>query len=185
MPSSSLLLWQNDRLLRLSDVAAQCAAALAAIPLNPRLVEEDLRGYVVLLSAHFQGFCRDLYTEAAQFTTAKVRPRRKPLIKDQFTAQRALDRGSPNYQNLKKDFNRFQFSRDLAADPLNIPRLQDLAALNEWRNVAAHHGTVIPAVGPLTLPLLQTWQASCDGLAISLDAVMYHQLRHLLRRKPW
>ena len=42
MPSASLLQWQNDRMLRLRDIDAQCAVALAAIPLNPRLVEEDL-----------------------------------------------------------------------------------------------------------------------------------------------
>ena len=107
------------------------------------------------------------------------------IVQDQFTAQCALDHGNPNYQNLKKDFNRFRFTLDLATDPHNIPRLQDLAALNEWRNVAAHQGTVIPAVGPLTLPLLRNWRASCDGLAIALDGIMYNQLRHLLRRKPW
>ena len=43
MPSASLLQWQNDRLPRLSDFDAQCAAALAAMPSNARLVEEDLR----------------------------------------------------------------------------------------------------------------------------------------------
>src|SRR5207253_774282 len=126
MPSASLLQWQNDRLPRLSDIDAQCAAALSAMPLNARLIEEDLRGYVVLLSAHFQGFCRDLYTEAAQLISTRVRPRLKLLVQDQFVAQCALDRGNPNYSNLKKDFERFRFTLDLAADPLNVPRLQDL-----------------------------------------------------------
>jgi hypothetical protein len=185
MPSAALLQWQNDRLPRLNDIEAQCAAALAAIPLNPRLVEEDLRGCVVSLSAHFQGYCRDLYMEAIVSITTRIRPSLQVLVQKQFTAQCALDHGNPNYQNLKKDFNRFQFSLDLAADPLNVPRLQDLAALNEWRNVAAHQGPVIPAVGPLSLALLQNWRTSCDGLAISLYGIMYNQLRSLLRRKPW
>jgi hypothetical protein len=52
-------------MVRLAEIDAQCAASQVLAPPNPRLVDENLRGYVVLLSAHFQGFCRDLYTEAA------------------------------------------------------------------------------------------------------------------------
>jgi hypothetical protein len=70
------------------------------------------------------------------------------------------------------------------ADPHNPARLTDLGALNRWRNVAAHHGNV-PAGAPLRLPLLQTWRASCDGLATSLGRIMYNQLRRILRRAPW
>lgn len=55
-----MLRWQNDRMHRLGEVDAQCAASLALAPPQPNLVEENLRGYVLLLSAHFQGFCRDL-----------------------------------------------------------------------------------------------------------------------------
>ncbi len=58
MPSASLRHWQNDRMPRLQEIDIQCGLSLALAPPNPRLVEENLRGYVVLLSAHFQGFCR-------------------------------------------------------------------------------------------------------------------------------
>jgi hypothetical protein len=142
-------------------------------------------GYVVLLSAHFQGFCRDLYTEAAQIITSKVRPSLQLLIQDQFTANRKLDHGNPNLQHLKKDFNRFGFTLDLTVDPANVPRLAHLSALNKWRNVAAHQGTTVPAGIPLNLPSLQTWRTSCDGLATSLDDTVYNQLRKVLRRAPW
>jgi hypothetical protein len=74
VPSASLLYWQNDRMPRLQQVDLQCAASVAAVPANAHLIDENLRGYVVLLSAHFQGFCRDLCTEAAQVITSKVRP---------------------------------------------------------------------------------------------------------------
>ncbi len=79
---------------------------------------------------------------------------------------------------------RFGFTLDLAADPANQPRLQHLAAMNRWRNVAAHHG-IIPASVPLSLPSLQTWRNACDGLATSLDAILYNELPKLLRRAPW
>ncbi len=105
----------------------------------------------------------------------------------EFTAHRALDRGNPTVDNIAKDFDRFGF--DLRAkintDPANVLRRQQLAALNQWRNVAAHQGTTLPAGGPLTFPTLQAWRNSCDGLATSLDAILYNELGNTLRRKPW
>jgi hypothetical protein len=185
MPSVSLLQWRNDRTPRLTEVEAQCAASLVLAPPKPNLVEENLRGYVLLLSAHFQGFCRDLYTECAQIVVSRVRPTLRVLIRAQFTAQRKLDHGNPNVQNLKEDFERFVFTLDLpGADPANPARLTDLGLLNKWRNVAAHHGTP-PSGVALSLPALQAWRRSCDGLATSLDDIRYNQLRKILRRAPW
>jgi len=170
---------------RLAEVEAQCAASLVLVPPQPNLVEENLRGNVLLLSAHYQGFCRDLYTECAQIVVSKVRPALRLLILEQFIAHRRLDHGNPNLQNLKADYERFGFTLDLpAADPLNPARLTNLDLLNKWRNVAAHHGT-IPAGIPLSLPALQGWRNSCDGLSTSLDAIMYNELRQILKRAPW
>jgi hypothetical protein len=146
----------------------------------------DLRGYVLLLSAHFQGFCRDLYAECAQAVVSKVRPTLQALIQFQFRAHLKLDHGNPNLQTLREDFERFGLVLDLAAAaPANPARLQDLATLNRWRNIAAHHG-VIPAGAPaLDLASLQAWRNSCDGLATSLDAIMYNAVRKILKRAPW
>src|SRR2546423_866585 len=124
MPSASLLLWRTDRMPRLAEVEAQCAVSLAAVPAQPNLVEENLRGYVLLLSAHFQGFCRDLHTECAQIVVLRVRASLQSLIQAQFTAHRKLDRGNPNLQNLRADFERFDFRLDLAtAHAANPARL--------------------------------------------------------------
>jgi hypothetical protein len=185
MPSASLLRWRNDRMPRLAEVDTQCAACLALAPPRPNLVEENLRGYVLLLSAHFQGFCRDLYTECAQIIASKVRPRLRLLIQVQFTAHSKLNHGNPNLRNLREDFERFDFTLDLAAaDPANAAHLTDLDQLNKWRNVAAHHGTV-PSAVPLNLPALQGWRNACDRLATSLDGIMYNELRSILMRAPW
>src|SRR6266545_40734 len=135
MPSASLLQWQNDRMPRLAEVDAQCAACLALVPPPPKLIEENLRGYVLLLSAHFQGFCRDLHTECAQVVVSKVRVSLQLLIQTQFLAHRKLDDGNPNIQNLREDFERFRFTLDLAAAaPANPARLTHLGTLNKWRN---------------------------------------------------
>lgn len=185
MPSVSLLQWRNERMPRLEQIDFQCAAALAATPPNARLNEENLRGYVMLLSAHFQGFSRDLYTECAQVIASKVRTSLRLIIQAQFTAHRKLDHGNPSHENLKADFNRFGFTLDLSSDPANSPRLAHLSALNKWRNVAAHQGTTAPAGIPLELPSLRMWRTSCDALATSLDDVLYNQLKTILRRAPW
>jgi len=185
MPSASLQHWVNDRVPRLLEIEAQCAASQALALPNPRLREENLRGYIVLLSAHFQGFCRDLYTESAQITAFRVRATLRILIQAQFTAHRALDHGNPNLQNVRKDFERFGFTLNLAdADPGNPARLQHLGELNKWRNIAAHYGTVPPAGLP-SLTDLHDWRNSCNGLAASLDGIMYNELRRILRRAPW
>jgi hypothetical protein len=187
MPSASLQQWRNDRMPRLAAVAGQCAACLALVPPQPDLVEESLRGYALLLSAHFQGFCRELHAECAQAVVSRVRPTLQALILAQFTAHRKLAHGNPNLQNLRKDFGRFGFVLDLgAADPVNLARLAHLGELNRWRNVAAHHGAVPTVLPPLSLPLLEAWRSSYDGLATSLDAVLYNnQTRRILRRAPW
>jgi len=155
MPSTALLNWQNDRQPRLTHIDTQCAASLALAPPNPQLVEENLRGYVVLLCAHFQGFCRELYREASQIIVSKARPSLQAVFQRQFVAQLKLDHGNPNLSNIREDFERFDFPLDLAAvDPSNAVRLHHLAELNRWRNIAAHHKT-IPAGTTLSLAALQ------------------------------
>jgi hypothetical protein len=185
MPSVSLSQWRNDRMFRLQQIDLQCAAALASSPSNAPLIEENLRGYVVLLSAHFQGFCRDLHTEAAMVISSKVRSSLRLLIQEQFTVHRILDHGNPTHDHLKSDFKRFGLELNLADDPSNAPRLVHLSALNKWRNVAAHQGTTIPTGIPLNLLSLQTWRTSCDELAHLLDDIVYNYLRTILRRAPW
>jgi hypothetical protein len=171
-------------MLRLHQIEVQCATTVAATPPNLHLIDESLRGYVVLLSAHFQGFCRDLYTEAAQVIVARVRPSLQLLVQEQFTLHLRLDRGNPTHEHRKEDFKRFGFRLDLATDPANVLRLADLSALNTWRNVAAHQGTTLPPGIPLDLPSLRAWRASCDGLATALDGILYNVLRRRLRRAP-
>jgi hypothetical protein len=168
MPSNALLSWRNDRLGRLYQVDAQCTAVLALAPPNPALADENLRGFVMLLSAHFQGFCRDLHTECVQIIAAAAAPTMQSVIQAQSLASRELDGGNPRYASIQKDFERFGFDLhvQLSVDPANLPRVTHLDHLNVWRNYAAHHKTVAPAVGgPFVLPTVRSRKDSCDGLA--------------------
>ncbi|OJW21809.1 MAG: hypothetical protein BGO49_26345 [Planctomycetales bacterium 71-10] len=114
-----------------------------------------------------------------------MRPSLRLLVQEQFTAHRKLDQGNLNIDNIKKDFNRFGFELRMAQhDPANHARLADLRRLNEWRNIAAHHGAV-PVAGVPTLATIRGWRDACDLLAASLDEIMYNQLRRILKRRPW
>ena len=118
-----------------------------------------------------------------QVVVSKVRLSLQPLMQRQFTAHLKLNRGNPNLENLKVDFRRFGFTLDLAAaSPTNPAHLQNLTALNRWRNVAAHHGVIPAGTPPLILSSLQAWRLSCDRLANSLDVILYNELRRLLKR---
>ena len=186
MPSAALLKWQNERLPSLAHVDAQCAASVAAVPPNITLIDENYRGYVLLLAAHFQGFCRDLHTECAQIIASKVRPSLEILFQSQFSARRELDRGNANAKSIIEDFSRFGFSMKTELNGIvGAAALKaDLHTLNEWRNAAAHHNTTLPAGGPLTVPLIQGWRNSCNSLATALDHIQYTKLKARLRRQP-
>jgi hypothetical protein len=188
MPSAALLRWQTDRLPRLAEVDAQCAATLAVVP-PPALADENLRGYVMLLSAHFQGYCRDLHTECVQVVAAaSASPAIEVVVQTQGIAGRELDGANPRYETLRKDFERFAFDlvAALAANPANALRVTHIGHLNSWRNYAAHHKTTPPtAGGPFNLAAVRVWRDSCDGLATALDGIMYNRLQAVLGGPPW
>lgn len=189
MPSAALTQWQCDRSARLKEVDAHCTS-LQTSGLARTLLEESLRGYVMHLSAHFQGFCRDLYTECSQVVVAAIPPNLQATAQTQFTTLLALEKGNPIYANIKTDFSRFGFVLDLnAVMPDSMQQITKLSHLNTWRNRSAHQGTQtlagsVPAV--LTLSTIQDWRATCDGLSQALDAIMYNELTRILGgAAPW
>ncbi len=188
MPSAALTRWQNDRTPRLNEVEAHCAAVLALLPPNPAFSDESLRGFVLHLSAHFQGFCRDLYTECSQIWIAAIPAGFQATAQAQFSAHLALENGNPDHNNITRDFNRFGFLLNLQAHAMGPQQVTDLGHLNKWRNKAAHQGTrPLPGGVPaaLSLPVVQSWKASCDGLAVALDGIMCGELHRIMGVIPW
>jgi hypothetical protein len=190
MPSVALTRWQTDRMPRLGHLDEHCVALFALPPAGPpQLAEESLQGYVMLVSGHFQGFCRDLYTECAQLCAAAVPATMRTTIQAQFAAELCLNKGNPTAEHIRKDFERFSFLLDLAgAAPGNPQRVTHLSHLNFWRNVVAHQRASTPPPGApvvLTLGDIQAWRASCDGLATSLDNIMRQELTRILGAAPW
>ena len=192
MPSNSLLEWQNNRLSRLNFVDDQNIALAAATPPNPQLIDENLRGYVMLISAHFQGFCRDLHTECVQAVANAVPPPMLLIFQTLCGRDLELDGANAKYASIKTDFERFGFDLTVAlrADQ-KVAKINDglvtrIGHLNAWRNYAAHHNKLPPDHGgPFTLATIQAWKNSCSDLAIVLDGLMYNQLRVITGVSPW
>ncbi len=186
MPSASLLRWQNDRRSRLAEVDAHCAAAAALAPPRPLLAEESLRAYAMLLSGHFQGFCRDLYVECVQIFATHVPAHLQGAVQMQFSAGLKINSSNPTVETIRKDFERFAFILDFRADPANGPRVTQLGEMNKWRNAIAHQtATAPPGVPPLTLAGVRAWRGSCDGLAVWLDGIIYNELGGIFGVAPW
>jgi len=188
MPSSALNQWIIDRLPRLQRFGTHCAShSTQPTSAQNTIAEETLHGYVMLISGHFQGYCRDLYSESVQLC-ANIAPLSiQPTIQVQFLKGLAIDSGNPTVQNIRKDFERFGFRLELGkADPANVPRITDLDLLNRWRNHVAHQNATAPTQpAVLTSTDVQGWQNSCDGLAISLDDIMKQELTRILGAAPW
>ena len=91
--------------------------------------------YAVLLSSQFQGFCRDLHTECADFAVQSVSPAAlQSLLFDVLVRDRLLDRGNPNPGNIGADFGRLgiRFWNDVyVIDARNQSRRALLDELNE------------------------------------------------------
>ena len=192
MPSNSLVQWQNSRLPRLNFVDAQNVTLATAAPPNPQLVDENLRGFVMLISAHFQGFCRDLHTECVQAVANAVPPSMLLIFQTLCEAGRELESANAKYSSIKADFERFGFDLTAALHfnpataATNDALITQINHLNIWRNYAAHHNNLAPKYGgPFLLPTIQTWKNSCNDFAIVLDGVMYHRLLAITGVAPW
>ena len=69
--------------------------------------QQITHAFAVLLMAQFQGFCRDLHTEATDALASVVRPAGLgTTLRAHLMAARALDRGNATAGNIGSDFDR-------------------------------------------------------------------------------
>src|SRR4051794_10066828 len=72
MPSSSLQRWFAERAATLADVENAHRSLRGSGPGARTAAQQINQAYAVLLSAQFQGFCRDLHSECADYLVLPV-----------------------------------------------------------------------------------------------------------------
>src|SRR5205814_3348768 len=75
-------------------------------PGRPYATEQLNFAYLVAVAAHFQGFCRDLHTEAVDAFIAAIPSPLFMILRSTLTKSRSLDRGNANGGTISEDFAR-------------------------------------------------------------------------------
>jgi len=164
MPSLSLQRWFAERAAVLDEME-RAHRALRGSGAGVRTATLQInQAYTVLLSSHFQGYCRDFHEECADLLVRPITDGRlREMALFNLTMHRKLDRGNPIAGNIGSDFGRFRLSFWPQVDalrPQNPARRIALDELNEWRNAIAHQDfapTMLKAGRPtLTLARVQS-----------------------------
>jgi hypothetical protein len=192
MPSVALQLWQTVRAAQLAEIEDAHRSVGGSGPGRRVATQQINQAYAVVLSAHFQGFCRDLHSECIDVILPFIAPAALQVpFKVELNLGRKLDRGNPNPGNIGSDFNRLGVSlwpEINALDARNPQRQILLEELNEWRNAIAHQdfdpaklgGTII-----LRLAQVRKWRAACSGLAEAFDIAMRNYIEQTCGTVPW
>jgi len=196
VPSNSLARWRGPAQADLDDIV-DAHASVAGVGRGRRAATAQVtQAYAVLLSSHFQKFCRGLHSEAIEHVAASLtEPWARPMVRLRLTEGRKLDAGNPNPGNIGSDFNRFGlnlWARMAALDKRTAARKAKLERLNRWRNAIAHQDfadSVALDLGggrtDLRFADVTGWRTSCDQLAATMDAAVLAHLAALVGRAPW
>jgi len=171
MPSQSLLRWNKDACAALDQIQAAHAAVGGNAPGRRFATLQINHAYLVLISSHFQGFCRALHTEAVDYIcsqpgTGAPDPRRD-ILRITLTLNRQLDSKNPSPGHIGSDFGRFNikfWDRVKAQAPTHNKRRQvQLEQLNTWRNAIAHQDFAAQSLRPdaLTLTMVRQFRTAC------------------------
>jgi hypothetical protein len=186
--SAALAQWNTKASAALDQIVAAHAAVGGSSRGRRYATLQVNHAFAMLLSSQFQGFCRDLHSEAVDFLVASVAPASVgTVLRSMLLQGRKLDSGNPNPGNLGADFGRLgmQFWPDVnALDVRNGSRQAELEALNAWRNAIAHQDW--SKVGPsLHLGTVRGWRSTCRALAKSFDQAVRRHLGTLVGHDPW
>jgi hypothetical protein len=192
MASSALAKWQGTRAAELDGLEAVQHALRDAGSQRMATTQQVNRAWAMLLSSHFQGFCRDLHTEALDCLLEATRPEKwQRALRRALLSNRALDRGNPHAGAIGHDFNGLGMALwELvdAADKRNRRRRDLLDELNRWRNAIAHQDFDPAALGgrtTVTVGMIRSWRAACDMLALSFDLVVGRYAAAITNTVPW
>lgn len=188
MPSRAFRRWNNEAQAALDEIEEAHRAVGGVGPGRRYATLQVNHAYVTLLSSHFQGFCRDLHTEAVDVAIGAIIPSvLGTIVRNLLVQGRKLDTGNANPGNLGSDFGRLGMAFwpiVTSLDRRNSARHASLEALNTWRNAIAHQDW--NKVGPeLWLSQVQGWRSACRALATHFDAAVGTHVASLVGVAPW
>ena len=192
MPSGSLQAWGRVRQAALDELEA-AHTRVGGTGRGRRYATQQInQAYAVLLSSQFQGYCRDLHSECADYFVQSVPAGLlRTALRNVLVQNRKLKTGNPNPGNIGEDYNRFGLSfwdevKNL--DLRNQARQNRLEDLNAWRNAIAHQDFDPAKLGGrivLRLQQVREWRNACNQLADAFDEVMRSQLQAVNGVSPW
>lgn len=197
VPSAAFDDWNGRRADLLDQLIATHAAAGGTAAGRRWVTDELNRAMLIRLSSQFQGYAKDLHTEAAITFGSLAQPTDHTIarvIATGFQAKRELDRGNPHEDALASDFGRFGmvfWDELVERDSRTERRRLHLRWLNRARNALAHDDEakledVVAAGYKVDLTWVRRWRSVLNGLAGTMDAVMSHHLARLFgTQRPW
>lgn len=192
MASNSLSQWNTTRVQELDQIA-NAHRQVGGTGRGRRYATEQINhAYTMLLASQFQGFCRDLHSEAVDRLARAITPTSlRAILRAEFTHHRRLDRGNANPSNIGSDFGRLGlrfWDQIRAHSRRNIGRIAHLEDLNNWRNAIAHHDFDPAKLGGtinLRLATIRRWRTACEQLAVEFDIVIGNHVAQIIGVQPW
>jgi hypothetical protein len=195
VPSRALTGWQTQSASKLDQLIAAHARVGGTGPGRRYATDQINASLVVQVAAHFQLFCRDVHSDAADVLVAAAPRGYEQIVELAFTTRRGLDRGNPSPGTISADFERFDLDIWALGEALStrtVLRRRRLEQLTAWRNAIAHQDFSFSARQQqllsgtaLTLAWAQRWRAACDGLARTFDKIMAAHVGAITGARPW
>lgn len=196
VPSIAFQTWSGPRAARLEQLTDAHSMVGGPAPGRRTRTQAINWALIVILSSELQGFFRDLHDESAEFLALRLARGNQShftLMRNNFTANRELDRVNPKPDTIKADFARLGI--DLWADiearvQSGVRWRHQLDRLNQARNAVAHNdpakvAKLVAAGFPLNLHTVNAWRAACLGVARNADKVVDDQMMRTTGVRPW
>lgn len=193
--SQALAIWRTNSSEKLDELIAAHASVGGTAPGRRYATEQLNASLIVQIAAHFQLYCRNLHSEAAQVLVAAAPGGYRSMLRVAFTDRRGLDRGNASAETISADFARFDldlWAAATAVSSLTATRRARLEQLNTWRNAIAHQDFVFSSQQQtllsgtsLTLPWARRWRSACKGLAQTFDKVVAAHLEAASGARRW
>jgi hypothetical protein len=191
MPSNSLNRWNGERAAALDEIES-AHGMVGGTDRGRRYATQQINySYAALLSAHFQGFARDLHSECVDHIVSIVPPQLQACIRTELVWNRSLGRGNPHPGAIGSDFNRLGvdfWSAVYALDARNDRRRELLQEMIKWRNAIVHQDfdpILLGGTSTLHLARVRDWRRAVNVLARSFDQAMCNYLQALRGSVPW